>query len=77
MRGLHGRESVFAPSDLVYLSPDGSESLQQFDKTKVYVIGGFVDRSVNKVGFLHACMKSESECDEGVGTGDSRCPLAD
>ena len=76
MRGFHGRESVFAPSDLVYLSPDGSESLQHIDETKVYVIGGFVDRSVNKVDFLRPLMKSESECDKGVGTGDSFCPLA-
>ncbi|KAK8817381.1 hypothetical protein WA556_003274 [Blastocystis sp. ATCC 50177/Nand II] len=41
-------ESVFAPSELVYLSPDGAQSLQQVDSAKVYVVGGFVDRSVNK-----------------------------
>ena len=40
---------MFAPSELVYLSPDGAQSLQQVDSAKVYVVGGFVDRSVNKV----------------------------
>lgn len=34
----------------MYLSPDGAQPLQQIDSTKVYVVGGFVDRSVNKVG---------------------------
>ena len=46
------RESVFDPSSLVYLSPDGQTILETIDSTKTYVIGGFVDRSVNKVILL-------------------------
>ena len=46
------RESVFDPSSLVYLSPDGQTALETIDPTKTYVIGGFVDRSVNKVILL-------------------------
>ena len=40
---------MFPISDLIYLSPDGSEDLETIFPEKVYVIGGFVDRSVNKV----------------------------
>jgi tRNA (guanine-1)-methyltransferase len=40
---------VFPIGDLIYLSPDGSEDLETLSPEKVYVIGGFVDRSVNKV----------------------------
>ena len=40
---------MFPISDLIYLSPDGSEDLETLSPEKVYVIGGFVDRSVNKV----------------------------
>ena len=41
---------VFAQrmQDLVYLSPDGQETLQRLTPGKVYVIGGIVDRSVSK-----------------------------
>ena len=44
-------ESVFNPEDLIYLSPDGETTLESIDSSKTYVIGGFVDRSVNKVEF--------------------------
>lgn len=40
---------MFPIGDLIYLSPDGSEDLETLSPEKVYVIGGFVDRSVNKV----------------------------
>lgn len=40
---------MFPIGDLIYLSPDGSEDLETISPDKVYVIGGFVDRSVNKV----------------------------
>ena len=40
---------MFPIGDLIYLSPDGSEDLETISPEKVYVIGGFVDRSVNKV----------------------------
>lgn len=46
---IHCSEKVFPISDLIYLSPDGSEDLEEISPEKVYVIGGFVDRSVNKV----------------------------
>ena len=34
--------------DLVYLSPDATDVLSEFDCSKVYVIGGLVDRLVHK-----------------------------
>ena len=34
--------------DLIYLSPDGSETLETLTPGKVYVIGGIVDRTVSK-----------------------------
>ena len=58
------REQVFPPSDLVYLSPDASDPLLSIDPQKVYVIGGFIDRSVNKVGFAFDSVDFiESKCD--------------
>lgn len=48
------REAVFDPSELIYLSPDGQTILESIDPKKVYVIGGFVDRSVNKVAILYS-----------------------
>ncbi|EOD33937.1 hypothetical protein EMIHUDRAFT_111477 [Emiliania huxleyi CCMP1516] len=41
-------EHHFSPSDLVFLSPDADEALTCVDKSKVYVIGGLVDVSVQK-----------------------------
>lgn len=38
----------FLSEDLVVLSPDAREPLPQIDLSKVYVIGGIVDRTVNK-----------------------------
>jgi tRNA (guanine9-N1)-methyltransferase len=34
--------------DLIYLSPDGEETLEELTPGKVYVIGGIVDRTVSK-----------------------------
>ena len=34
--------------DLIYLSPDGQETLERLTPGKVYVIGGIVDRTVSK-----------------------------
>ena len=48
---LKTSERVFPASDLVYLSPDASEPLLALDSTKAYVIGGLVDRTINKVNF--------------------------
>eukprot|EP01066_Platyproteum_vivax_P002505 Platyproteum_vivax@DN13058_c0_g1_i1.p1 len=39
---------VFAAKDLVCLTPDAPESVEEFDPKKVYVIGGLVDRTVSK-----------------------------
>ena len=41
---------VFAQrlDDLIYLSPDGQQTLQELAPGKVYVIGGIVDRTVTK-----------------------------
>ena len=62
---LSTREQVFPPADLVYLSPDAPDPLLSIDSTKVYVIGGFIDRSVNKVILLDFICNNfiESECD--------------
>ena len=38
----------FETDSLIVLSPDAPEALESFDKDKVYVIGGIVDRSVRK-----------------------------
>ena len=36
-------EEVFAPEDIVYMSPDADEALDEVDAGKVYVVGGIVD----------------------------------
>ena len=41
-------ESLFTSDELVYFSPDATEILDTIDPTKVYVIGGLVDRSIAK-----------------------------
>jgi tRNA (guanine9-N1)-methyltransferase len=35
-------------ADLVYLSPDATEYLEDVDSEKIYIIGGLVDETVNK-----------------------------
>lgn len=45
-------EQAFPPSDLIYMTPDGDSVLESIDPTKVYVIGGIVDRTISKVFFL-------------------------
>lgn len=37
---------VFGRDSIVVLSPDADDILQEFDPTKVYIIGGIVDRTV-------------------------------
>lgn len=37
-------------NDLVYLTADAEETIQELDAAKVYVIGGIVDRNRHKVG---------------------------
>ena len=43
-------QELFDPSQLVYLSPDATEVLEEVSRGKVYVIGGLVARSTRKVG---------------------------
>lgn len=39
---------VFPVEEIVYLSPDSSNVLKEFEQDKVYVIGGLVDETTNK-----------------------------
>lgn len=41
---------LFDTNDIIYLTPDATDILEELDKDKVYVIGGIVDESVIKVG---------------------------
>uniref|UniRef100_K3WLB0 tRNA (guanine(9)-N(1))-methyltransferase n=1 Tax=Globisporangium ultimum (strain ATCC 200006 / CBS 805.95 / DAOM BR144) TaxID=431595 RepID=K3WLB0_GLOUD len=45
---------IVAPSDVVYLSPDSPNVLTALDATKIYVIGGIVDKSRKKGATLNA-----------------------
>ncbi|RLN38270.1 hypothetical protein BBJ28_00017341 [Nothophytophthora sp. Chile5] len=50
MSSLHEApvELLYRPEELVYLSPDADDVLSVLDPTRVYVVGGIVDRSVRK-----------------------------
>lgn len=39
---------LFDTNDIIYLTPDATDMLEELDKDKVYVIGGIVDESVIK-----------------------------
>jgi tRNA (guanine9-N1)-methyltransferase len=39
---------LYSPNQLVLMSPDAQEPLMTLDMTKVYVIGGIVDKTVQK-----------------------------
>lgn len=43
---------LFDTNDIIYLTPDATDMLEELDKDKVYVIGGIVDESVIKVGLI-------------------------
>ena len=40
---------LFPLEDIVYLTPDSSDVLRSVEADKVYVIGGLVDETVQKV----------------------------
>ncbi|CAB1097236.1 unnamed protein product [Ectocarpus sp. CCAP 1310/34] len=40
--------TVFDPTEIIYLSPDAEEPLDQVLDTNVYVVGGIVDRNLRK-----------------------------
>jgi tRNA (guanine9-N1)-methyltransferase len=48
-RGAARVADHFPPGELVYLSPDSPNVLEKMDPTKIYVIGGIVDKSRKKV----------------------------
>ena len=44
---------LFDVKDVIYLTPDAEDMLEELDKDKVYIIGGIVDESIIKVGGLY------------------------
>ncbi|KAG6617325.1 tRNA (guanine-N(1)-)-methyltransferase [Phytophthora cinnamomi] len=53
-RGADSVAEHFSPEELVYLSPDSPNVLEKMDPTKIYVIGGIVDKSRKKGATLDA-----------------------
>lgn len=60
---------MFPSSELVYFSPDAEEALDAIDSSKVYVIGGLVDRSIAKNQSLNRA--------NSMGVRCVRLPLAE
>ena len=44
---------LFNVKDVIYLTPDAEDMLEELDKDKVYVIGGIVDESIIKVSKMY------------------------
>lgn len=48
-------EEIYPVDNIVYLSPDATEYLEEVDASKVYVIGGLVDETVSKKVTFNKC----------------------
>lgn len=53
---------VFDRGNIVMLSPDADEVLQDFDPSKVYIVGGIIDRTVR------SNLTLDMACEEGVSS---------
>ena len=60
-------EEIFAKEDLVYLSPDSPNIIEEIDPTKTYVIGGLVDGSPKREVSLNRAA--------GIGCLTGRLPI--
>lgn len=59
--------SAFDPANVVYLSPDAEEALDEVVETSIYVVGGIVDRNLHRGLTLGAA--------EGGGARAARLPF--
>ncbi|KAJ1605803.1 hypothetical protein OJ253_3009 [Cryptosporidium canis] len=61
---LHERPfwEIFPLEQIVVLSPDSTEELEEFEPDKVYIIGGLVDRTVTKNESLSQAMEKKCLC---------------
>ncbi|XP_026878302.2 tRNA methyltransferase 10 homolog B isoform X1 [Electrophorus electricus] len=58
---------LFPFEDIIYLTPDASEALEQVDGSKVYILGGLVDESIQKrISYSRA---------KGLGVHTARLPI--
>lgn len=57
---MTNRKDVFSPDEMIYFSPDAPDPISTIDPSKVYVIGGLVDRSIAKVS------KEGWKCDDRI-----------
>ncbi|XP_076829271.1 tRNA methyltransferase 10 homolog B [Brachyhypopomus gauderio] len=58
---------LFPSEDVIYLTPDASEALEQVDRGKVYILGGLVDESIQKrISYTRA---------QGLGVCTARLPI--
>ncbi|KAE9360182.1 hypothetical protein PR003_g352 [Phytophthora rubi] len=57
-RGADSVAEHFSPDELVYLSPDSPNVLERMDPSKIYVIGGIVDKSRKKGATLNAATEA-------------------
>lgn len=39
---------LFPSEDIIYLTPDANEALEEVDGNKIYILGGLVDESIQK-----------------------------